>query len=275
MADQDRRTLLAGALLGAGVAASVVDLAVFHLLLHWHHFYDLSTTGVALASDGLFHAFGWFTTVGSLFLLADLRRRGARVLDPLGRGPAHGPGRLPARRRRGHCTRCSGSTRSATTWTCCSTTSTWTGTAALALAAGLLLVRRTRPGRPGAMSPPTTARRPAGPLVEGTALLLLLLAAAGYAAGLRAARRRGPWPVHRTVLWCAGLLCAGTHCWRPWPGPPAPGSPRTWPPTCCWGWPRPCSWCWPHPSPSCCAPCRWPAPGRCPASCARRPSYAW
>ncbi|MFI7581841.1 DUF2243 domain-containing protein [Kocuria kalidii] len=76
MADQDRRTLLAGALLGAGVAASVVDLAVFHLLLHWHHFYDLSTTGVALFSDGLFHAFGWFVTVGSLFLLADVRRRG-------------------------------------------------------------------------------------------------------------------------------------------------------------------------------------------------------
>ncbi|MEX5294704.1 cytochrome c oxidase assembly protein [Kocuria sp. CPCC 205268] len=47
-------------------------------------------------------------------------------------------------------------------------------------------------------------------LVEGAALLLLLLAAAGYAAGLRAVRRRGPWPVHRTVLWCAGLLCAGT-----------------------------------------------------------------
>ena len=77
MADQDRRTVIAGALLGAGIAASVVDLAVFHLLLHWHHFYDLSTTGVALASDGLFHAFGWFVTVGSLFLLADIRRRGA------------------------------------------------------------------------------------------------------------------------------------------------------------------------------------------------------
>ena len=38
MADQYRRTVLAGALLGAGTAASVVDLAVFHLLRHWHHF---------------------------------------------------------------------------------------------------------------------------------------------------------------------------------------------------------------------------------------------
>ncbi|MCM3687123.1 MULTISPECIES: DUF2243 domain-containing protein [Kocuria] len=73
----DRRTLLAGALLGAGIAASVVDLAVFHLILHWHHFYDLSTPDAALVSDGLFHAFGWFVTVGSLFLLADVRRRGA------------------------------------------------------------------------------------------------------------------------------------------------------------------------------------------------------
>lgn len=75
-ADQDRRTVLAGLLLGAGIAASVVDLAVFHLLLQWHHFYDLSTTEVALVSDGLFHAFGWFVTVGGLFLLADVRRRG-------------------------------------------------------------------------------------------------------------------------------------------------------------------------------------------------------
>ena len=75
-ADQDHRTVLAGLLLGAGIAASVVDLAVFHLLLQWHHFYDLSTTEVALVSDGFFHAFGWFVTVGGLFLLADVRRRG-------------------------------------------------------------------------------------------------------------------------------------------------------------------------------------------------------
>jgi uncharacterized membrane protein len=48
-------------------------------LLHWHHFYDRSTPTVGLVSDGLFHAFGWFCAVGGLFLLADLRRRGAYV----------------------------------------------------------------------------------------------------------------------------------------------------------------------------------------------------
>src|SRR5690606_7665653 len=37
-----------------------------------------------------------------------------------------------------------------------------------------------------------------------------VLAAAGWATGLWAARHRGPWPAHRKVLWCAGLLCAGT-----------------------------------------------------------------
>ncbi|WP_298591061.1 cytochrome c oxidase assembly protein [uncultured Kocuria sp.] len=45
-------------------------------------------------------------------------------------------------------------------------------------------------------------------LFEGTVLVLLLLGAAGYATGLWAARHRGPWPPHRTVLWHAGLLCA-------------------------------------------------------------------
>ena len=47
-------------------------------------------------------------------------------------------------------------------------------------------------------------------LFDATVLALLVLAAAGWAAGLWAARHRGPWPAHRTVLWCAGLLCAGT-----------------------------------------------------------------
>jgi uncharacterized membrane protein len=71
----DRRVLLSGFLFGCGVAASVIDMFVFHLALHWHHFYDLSTSDVALTVDGFFHAFGWFVTVGGLFLLADIRRR--------------------------------------------------------------------------------------------------------------------------------------------------------------------------------------------------------
>ncbi len=65
--------LLAGLLLGLG-AVAFFDEAVFHQLLHWHHFYDLSTSDVGLVSDGLFHAFSWFATVAALFLVGRLRR---------------------------------------------------------------------------------------------------------------------------------------------------------------------------------------------------------
>ncbi len=68
------RNSWAGVLFGIGVAA-FVDETVFHQLLHWHHFYDRSTTDVGLVSDGVFHAFGWFAVVAGLFLVADLRRR--------------------------------------------------------------------------------------------------------------------------------------------------------------------------------------------------------
>jgi uncharacterized membrane protein len=61
-------------LVGVGVAA-FVDETVFHQLLHWHHFYDRSTSDVGLVSDGLFHAFGWFAVVAGLFWFAALRRR--------------------------------------------------------------------------------------------------------------------------------------------------------------------------------------------------------
>ena len=71
----DRRTVLSGFLFGCGIAASMIDLFIFHLALQWHHFYDLSTTQVALTADGFFHAFGWFITIWGLFLLADVRRR--------------------------------------------------------------------------------------------------------------------------------------------------------------------------------------------------------
>lgn len=72
----DRRTVASGFLFGCGIAASMIDLFIFHLGLQWHHFYDLATTEVALAADGVFHAVGWFITVWGLFLLADARRRG-------------------------------------------------------------------------------------------------------------------------------------------------------------------------------------------------------
>lgn len=73
--EPDRGTILSGFLFGCGIAASMIDLFIFHLALHWHHFYDLSTTEVALTVDGFFHAFGWFITIWGLFLLADVRRR--------------------------------------------------------------------------------------------------------------------------------------------------------------------------------------------------------
>ncbi|MEL4317533.1 DUF2243 domain-containing protein [Leifsonia sp. YIM 134122] len=65
-----------GVLFGVGLAA-FVDEAVFHQVLHWHHFYDLGTPDIGLVSDGFFHALSFFATVAGLFLLADLRRRGA------------------------------------------------------------------------------------------------------------------------------------------------------------------------------------------------------
>ncbi len=68
------RNLWSGILFGLGLVA-FIDETVFHQLLHWHHFYDLSTTNVGLVTDGLFHAFSWFATISSLFMVADLRRR--------------------------------------------------------------------------------------------------------------------------------------------------------------------------------------------------------
>lgn len=70
------RNLWSGILFGLGLVA-FVDEAIFHQLLHWHHFYDRATTEIGLISDGLFHAFNWFATIAGLFLFADLRRRNA------------------------------------------------------------------------------------------------------------------------------------------------------------------------------------------------------
>ncbi|MGL5927606.1 MAG: DUF2243 domain-containing protein, partial [Dermatophilaceae bacterium] len=67
------RAVASGVLFGVGLAA-FVDEALFHQILGWHHFYDRSTTQIGLLSDGIFHAFGWFATVSSLFVLVDLRR---------------------------------------------------------------------------------------------------------------------------------------------------------------------------------------------------------
>jgi len=65
----------ATALIGIGTMATF-DEVVFHQILHWHHFYDRSTSGVALFSDGLLSAFELFALVAGFFWWADLRRRG-------------------------------------------------------------------------------------------------------------------------------------------------------------------------------------------------------
>jgi uncharacterized membrane protein len=80
-----RRSVFAGLLIGIGVAG-FLDETVFHQLLHWHHFYDKSTTSVGLVSDGLFHAGSWLCIVSGLFLFADLQRRGATVRRRLSAG---------------------------------------------------------------------------------------------------------------------------------------------------------------------------------------------
>ncbi|GGA38295.1 DUF2243 domain-containing protein [Psychrobacillus lasiicapitis] len=71
-----KRNMWTGILFGFGLVA-FIDEVVFHQLLHWHHFYDKSTKDIGLVSDGLFHAFSFFATIGSSFLLADLHRRHA------------------------------------------------------------------------------------------------------------------------------------------------------------------------------------------------------
>lgn len=70
------RNLWSGLLFGLGLIG-FIDETIFHQLLHWHHFYDKSTTQIGLISDGLFHAFSWFATIGSLFMFAHLRRLNA------------------------------------------------------------------------------------------------------------------------------------------------------------------------------------------------------
>lgn len=68
------RNVWSGFLFGIGIAA-FIDEAVFHQILHWHHFYDQATTEIGIISDGFFHAFSWFATIWGLFIFADLRRK--------------------------------------------------------------------------------------------------------------------------------------------------------------------------------------------------------
>jgi uncharacterized membrane protein len=76
VAPEPSRSFWVTALIGAGIMAAV-DQIVFHQILGWHHFYDLATPAVGLASDGLLHAAELIAVVAGFFLFADLRRRQA------------------------------------------------------------------------------------------------------------------------------------------------------------------------------------------------------
>jgi len=76
---QRGRSVWVCALIGVGIMAAV-DEILFHQVLSWHHFYDRSTSDVALMSDGLLHAAELVIVVAGFFLYADLRRR--RALAP-------------------------------------------------------------------------------------------------------------------------------------------------------------------------------------------------
>ncbi|TDC51066.1 DUF2243 domain-containing protein [Jiangella ureilytica] len=69
-----RPSLVVGAMIGAALMAAV-DEIVFHQLLGWHHFYDRSSSDVALFSDGVLHAAELVLLVAGFTLLAGLHRR--------------------------------------------------------------------------------------------------------------------------------------------------------------------------------------------------------
>ncbi len=85
------KSIAAGALFGVGIAG-FIDETIFHQLLHWHHFWDGGSASAGLISDGLFHAGSWICLVAGLFWFADLRRRGATVLQAWVSGILFGAG---------------------------------------------------------------------------------------------------------------------------------------------------------------------------------------
>lgn len=72
------RSRWGAALIGIAIMAGV-DEIIFHQVLGWHHFYDLSTPAVGLLSDGLLHSAELIALVAGFFILLDLRRRNALV----------------------------------------------------------------------------------------------------------------------------------------------------------------------------------------------------
>jgi uncharacterized membrane protein len=74
MPDNARYSLWGGVLTGAGIMAAV-DEIVFHQVLGWHHFYDLSTPMIGLLSDGFLHAAELVAIVAGFFMLLEARKR--------------------------------------------------------------------------------------------------------------------------------------------------------------------------------------------------------
>lgn len=70
------RNFWSGILFGVGIMAFGIG-TVFHQLLQWHHFYDLSNEETGIFSDGMLNLFSWIVTVSGLFLLSSLQKRKA------------------------------------------------------------------------------------------------------------------------------------------------------------------------------------------------------
>ena len=68
-----KKTFIATLLIGSGVMAAV-DEIIFHQLLNWHHFYDLSTPRIGLIADGLLHAAELIAIVAGFFMFSRLRQ---------------------------------------------------------------------------------------------------------------------------------------------------------------------------------------------------------
>lgn len=70
------RNFWSGILFGIGVMAFFIG-TVFHQLLQWHHFYDLSHEAAGILSDGILNILSWIVAFSGLFLLTGLRKRKA------------------------------------------------------------------------------------------------------------------------------------------------------------------------------------------------------
>ena len=84
-------TLLAAILLGIGGMAAI-DEIIFHQLLAWHHFVDVGSSALALASDGLLHTLELVLLIVGGTLLLRLNETGQRARGFLSAGILLGMG---------------------------------------------------------------------------------------------------------------------------------------------------------------------------------------